>query len=167
MFYKKCPRITFYTYVPVNPNHFLKKHHNRCTLVPLSVVTVHGLHAKPCHPVDDECIRARAGLHVAQKHSLLHPPSWPIIGGQQCTRGHPKKQVHCKKGYRWALPQPGCHALTKLSLAGKNDNLFYIVEDPPGIAQAGYFEGATSFDLKAIYNLFSYIGKELFFLCRY
>jgi hypothetical protein len=41
MFYKKCPRITFYTYLPVNPYHFLTNHHNRCTLVPLSAVTVH------------------------------------------------------------------------------------------------------------------------------
>jgi hypothetical protein len=24
-------RITFYTYIPVNPLHFLKKQHNRCT----------------------------------------------------------------------------------------------------------------------------------------
>ncbi len=25
-------RITFFTYIPVNPYHFIKKHHNRCTL---------------------------------------------------------------------------------------------------------------------------------------
>ncbi len=29
---QKCFRITFYTYKPVNPFHFLKKHQNRCTL---------------------------------------------------------------------------------------------------------------------------------------
>ncbi len=30
---QKCLRITFYTYKPVNPFHFLKKHQNRCTLL--------------------------------------------------------------------------------------------------------------------------------------
>jgi hypothetical protein len=30
---QKCLRITFYTYIPVNPFHFLKKHQNRCTLL--------------------------------------------------------------------------------------------------------------------------------------
>jgi hypothetical protein len=30
---QKFLRITFYTYIPVNPYHFLKKHHNRCTLL--------------------------------------------------------------------------------------------------------------------------------------
>ncbi len=30
---QKCLRIAFYTYIPVNLNHFLKKHHNRCTLL--------------------------------------------------------------------------------------------------------------------------------------
>ncbi len=34
---QKCPRITFYTYKPVNPFHFLKKHQNRCTLVGILV----------------------------------------------------------------------------------------------------------------------------------
>ncbi len=29
---QKCIRITFYTYIPVNPYHFLKKHHNRSKL---------------------------------------------------------------------------------------------------------------------------------------
>ncbi len=29
---QKCLRITFYTYNPVNPFNFLKKHLNRCTL---------------------------------------------------------------------------------------------------------------------------------------
>jgi hypothetical protein len=35
MFYKSVleVRITFYTYKPMNPFHFLKKHQNRCTLV--------------------------------------------------------------------------------------------------------------------------------------
>ena len=31
---QKCLRIAFYTYIPVNLRHFLKKHHNRCTLLP-------------------------------------------------------------------------------------------------------------------------------------
>ncbi len=30
---QKCLRLTFYTYKPVNPFHFLKKHQNRCTLM--------------------------------------------------------------------------------------------------------------------------------------
>jgi hypothetical protein len=30
---QKCLRITFYTYKPVNPFHFLKKHQNNCTLL--------------------------------------------------------------------------------------------------------------------------------------
>ncbi len=30
---QKCLRITFYTYKPMNPFHFLKKHQNRCTLM--------------------------------------------------------------------------------------------------------------------------------------
>ncbi len=30
---QKCLRHTFYTQKPVNPFHFLKKHHNRCTLL--------------------------------------------------------------------------------------------------------------------------------------
>ncbi len=30
---QKCLRITFYTYKPVNPFNFIKKHQNRCTLV--------------------------------------------------------------------------------------------------------------------------------------
>jgi hypothetical protein len=30
---QKCFRITFYTYKPVNPFHYLKKHQNRCTLL--------------------------------------------------------------------------------------------------------------------------------------
>jgi hypothetical protein len=30
---QKCLRITFYTYKPMNPFLFLKKHQNRCTLV--------------------------------------------------------------------------------------------------------------------------------------
>ncbi len=30
---QKCLRITFYTFKPVNPFHFLKKHQNRCTLL--------------------------------------------------------------------------------------------------------------------------------------
>jgi hypothetical protein len=30
---QKFLRITFYTYIPMNPHHFLKKHHNRCTLM--------------------------------------------------------------------------------------------------------------------------------------
>ena len=34
---QKCLRITFCTYKPVNPFHFLKKHQNRCTLLPSAV----------------------------------------------------------------------------------------------------------------------------------
>jgi hypothetical protein len=30
---QKCLRITCYTYKPMNPFHFLKKHQNRCTLI--------------------------------------------------------------------------------------------------------------------------------------
>ena len=30
---QKCLRIAFYTYIPVNLYNFLKKHHNRCTLL--------------------------------------------------------------------------------------------------------------------------------------
>jgi hypothetical protein len=30
---QKCFRVTFYTYIPVKPFHFLKKHQNHCTLV--------------------------------------------------------------------------------------------------------------------------------------
>jgi hypothetical protein len=30
---QKCLRINFYTYIPMNPYKFLKKHYNRCTLV--------------------------------------------------------------------------------------------------------------------------------------
>ncbi len=30
---QKCLRINFYTYIPMNPYNFLKKHYNRCTLV--------------------------------------------------------------------------------------------------------------------------------------
>ncbi len=33
MFYIKCLRIAFYTYIPLNLYNFLKKHHNRCTLL--------------------------------------------------------------------------------------------------------------------------------------
>ncbi len=69
----------------MNPYNFLKKHHNRCTLVPLSVLAwqcMAGTPKRATH-VDDECIRvrARAGLHVAQRHSF-HPPGWPVNGGQ-------------------------------------------------------------------------------------
>jgi hypothetical protein len=31
---QKCLRITFYAYKTVNPFYFLKKHQNRCTLIP-------------------------------------------------------------------------------------------------------------------------------------
>jgi hypothetical protein len=34
---QKFFRITFYTYIPVNPYHFLKRHHNRCTLLTTQV----------------------------------------------------------------------------------------------------------------------------------
>jgi hypothetical protein len=30
---QKCLRIAFYTYITMNLHHFLKKHHNHCTLV--------------------------------------------------------------------------------------------------------------------------------------
>ncbi len=30
---QKCLRIAFYTFIPMNPYHSLKKHHNRCTLL--------------------------------------------------------------------------------------------------------------------------------------
>jgi hypothetical protein len=35
---QKCLRITFYTYKPVIPFHFLKKHQNRCTLLSTCLV---------------------------------------------------------------------------------------------------------------------------------
>ncbi len=35
---QKGLRIPFYTYIPVNLHHFLKKHHNHCTLVYTSTV---------------------------------------------------------------------------------------------------------------------------------
>ncbi len=42
---QKFLRITFYTYVLVNPYHFIKKHHNRCTLLQV------GAQRSPCGPV--------------------------------------------------------------------------------------------------------------------
>jgi hypothetical protein len=41
----KCLRITFYTYKPMNPFHFLKKHQNRCTL--LEIHSLSGLYFRP------------------------------------------------------------------------------------------------------------------------
>ncbi len=46
---QKCLRINFYTYIPVNPFKFLKKHCNRCTLVDTLAVVLF-LHCKDTVP---------------------------------------------------------------------------------------------------------------------
>jgi hypothetical protein len=35
---QKCLRIDFYTYIPVNLHHFLKKPHNHCTLTDIQPI---------------------------------------------------------------------------------------------------------------------------------
>jgi hypothetical protein len=58
---QKCLRITFYTYQPVNPFHFLKKHHNRCTLIHMYIL-------RPTDRLERGSqipMGARGGLHSA------------------------------------------------------------------------------------------------------
>ncbi len=61
---QKGLRITFYTYKPVNPFHSLKKHQNRCTLLPigyrrlnLTYPNIKSAHTHgPHHPWTPSCI---------------------------------------------------------------------------------------------------------------
>jgi hypothetical protein len=41
---QKGLRIAFYIYIPVNLHHFLKKHHNHCTLGTIHLQELQGIH---------------------------------------------------------------------------------------------------------------------------
>ncbi len=65
-----------------------------------------GWHDTICHPIGDEEICARVGLHVAQRHRL-HPPGGPVNVGQQVHVAFRRGWQKTHQGYVH-MGEPAC-----------------------------------------------------------